>query len=223
MESNMTLQTNLIAAEMAVKYAHDNLRGRSSNRSEDLVHTHQHNLRKQFGNNPWARDALRDEMSNRQELLRNSELISRGRVSAMEDARKTREAQGKRLNAYAIIKDRIGNCFEHSVLACKYLNVRYPGITSYIAETDDNTDHVFVLIDVTARGVDGRTVYVSRRSPSVLLGANAVVCDPWYHEWFGVEQDWSRKMWRTIFNVTTRYPPHPNPVPLKLISSAHVT
>jgi hypothetical protein len=104
------------------------------------------------------------------------------------------------------------------VLACHYL--KQSGIPSYIAETDDNTDHAFVLID-SPGGLDGRTVYVTKNAPGAIAGAFTVACDPWYHEWFSVQQDWGRKMWR-IFGATTKIQPTANQVPLKLTSEAHI-
>jgi hypothetical protein len=90
-----------------------------------------------------------------------------------------RNARGQRLSAPDIWHDNIGNCFEHAVLACHYL--KQGGIASYIADTDDNTDHTFVLID-SPGGLDGQTVNVTQFAPGAIAGAFTVVCDRWYHE-----------------------------------------
>jgi hypothetical protein len=58
-------------------------------------------------------------------------------------------------------------------------------------------------------------------APGAIAHAFAVVCDPWYHEWFSVQQEWGRKMWH-IFKSTTRNPPV-SQVWLTLISQAHIT
>ncbi|MGH7153210.1 MAG: hypothetical protein ACREF3_04715, partial [Acetobacteraceae bacterium] len=178
-----------------------------------------HNLRQKFGNATWAKDAMAEEMSNAPSLRMKTALIYEERWAAIRDARENRNTQGRRLSAAAIMADNIGNCFEHSVLACHYLNRR--GIASYMADTDDNTNHCFVLIGAPA-GLDGQTVNVTAAAPGAIAGAFTVVCDPWYHEWFSVQQDWGRKMWH-IFGVTTKDPPMPDPVPLTLTSGAHVT
>jgi hypothetical protein len=139
-------------------------------------------------------------------------------LGAIDQARKVRDNSGRKFSAPDIWKASIGNCFEHAVLACHYL--KQSGIPSYIAETDDNTDHAFVLID-SPGGLDGRTVHVTRNAPGPIAGPFTVVCDPWYHEWFPVQQDWGRKMWR-IFEATTRIQPTANQVSLKLTSETHV-
>lgn len=211
-------QANLIAAERAVKFANDKLQGRAANRPEDLIHTLQRTLRAEFGNSADATDRLTEEMSNPYGVKLRTDLIYQQRTSAIGTARARRYTQGRHLSAPDIWKDNIGNCFEHAVLACHYL--KQSGIPSYIAETDDNTDHVFVLIG-SPPGLDGQTVNVTSGAPGVISAPFAVVCDPWYHEWFSVQQDWGRKMWQ-IFERTTKNPPHPNPVPLKLISQIHI-
>jgi hypothetical protein len=212
----MTLLANMIAAEFAVKYAHDKLRGRSSNRSEDIVHTLQQNLRDDFGEGD---ERVMLNLSSGLNIGLKNQLIYQDRWRTISEARDGRRERGARLNAAAIIQDNVGNCFEHCVLACHYLNGR--GITSYMAETDDNTNHVFVLIGAPP-GLDGQRFNVTAANPGGISNGNTVVCDPWYHEWFSVQQDWGRKMWR-IFNTTTKFPPMPNPVPLTLTDGVHVT
>ena len=211
----MTLLANLIAAEQAVKFANDQLQGRSSNRPEDLVHTMLQNLREQG----YDRPSIQDQLASSVNVSSKTKTIWSERVTEINDKRESRSDKGLRLNAAAIAADNVGNCFEHCVLACHYLNRR--GVASYMADTDANTNHVFVLIGLPG-GLDGHTVNVTPNAFGPAAGAFTVVCDPWYHEWFGVQQDWGRKM-RRIFAATTKYPPAPNPIPLKLTSGAHVT
>ena len=138
-------------------------------------------------------------------------------------ARANRRRQNQRLNAAAIIAGNVGNCFEHSVLACHYLKNQW-NIASYMAETEDwNIDHCFVLIGAP-NGLDGQTINVTQQAPGAIAGAFTVVCDPWYHEWFAVQQDWGRKMWH-IFSATKedKGKATPNGLMLKLTSSSHVT
>src|SRR5262249_48148505 len=156
---------NLDAAERAVKFANDKLRGRASNRSEDLVHTLQQNLRAQYSSSPYVDDIVRGGMSDRHGLVQQTSLIHQQRWNAIDAARGKRNAKGQKLSAPDIWRDNIGNCFEHAVLACHYL--KQTGTASYIAETDDNTDHVFVLIGSPA-GLDGQTVNVTRLAPGAI-------------------------------------------------------
>jgi hypothetical protein len=212
--------TNLIAAEQAVKYANDRLRGRSSNRSEDLAHTLQADLNTKYAGKLGARERVLTTLDNPGNVSRQTQEIYQERFGAIRDARRSREDQGNRLNAAAISADKIGNCFEHAVLACHYLN--YANVRSYLVETDENTDHAFVVIGAPG-GLAGQIIEVRKNAPGALNGGGlAVVCDPWYHEWFSVQQDWGRKMW-LIFSKTIKQPPVPDRVPLTFTDGGQVT
>jgi hypothetical protein len=58
-------RSNLLAAERAVQFASNKLRGRSSNRSEDIVHILQRNLRNRYAKLPsdLAAERFRDDLS----------------------------------------------------------------------------------------------------------------------------------------------------------------
>jgi hypothetical protein len=220
MEERMTLLSNLIVAEQAAKYANDLLRGRSSNRPEDIAHTMLENLNNRFANmDPEGRrERMTHELTAFNIGMRTQE-IHMQRWPAIRDAREARNNQGNRLSSAAIIADGICNCFEHAVLAAHYLNGR--NVASYLVDTDDNTNHCFVVIGAPG-GLGGQTINVTQFAPGVLNGGFTVVCDPWYHEWIGVQQEWGRKMWH-IFGQTTKNPPMPNPVPLTFTNGALVT
>jgi hypothetical protein len=51
---------------------------------------------------------------------------------------------------------------------------------------------MFVVLGLTARPPAEDSFIVGNGAPPG-WGMNAVVCDPWYHEWFGVA-DWKAKI-----------------------------
>jgi hypothetical protein len=202
----MSLNRNLMLAESAAKYAHDALRGRASNRPEDIVHTLHEELR------TFARDSFTDADVQKDYVLsalNGTTIGTRGntiyqhRWTAIEEARTARTNAGRRLESAAILQDGIGNCFEHAVLACHHLNGK--GVTSYMVDTDDDTNHCFVVLGL-AGNLDGTT---ANAAPNAAPGqpfnaAFAVVCDPWYHEWFAIGTHWSTKMHRILRTTNKR-------------------
>jgi hypothetical protein len=92
-----------------------------------------------------------------------------------------------------IKKSKLGNCGEQSCLAFKYLITRgAPGL-GIIEWVSGN--HTFVVLGMQAS--------VAKESSGSFAtapewGPDAVVCDPWYHEWFAVSSasDWKTKMKR---------------------------
>jgi hypothetical protein len=216
----VSLQINLAHAEAAVKYAEQFLRGRASNRPEDILHTLQQNLREDYDND---KEAVLWALADPNNVSNKSREIYMQRVSDINDAREKRRQQGKRLDSAAIIADGIGNCFEHAVLACKYLKDK--GVPSYMVETDEDVNHVFVVIGV-GNGLAGTTLKVSPNTPPgpPLSTGDGVVCDPWYHEWFGIQQWWPTKMHRILL-TTWKYKnePLPSQVPLTFTLGSAVT
>jgi hypothetical protein len=216
----MTLLRNLIHAEAAVTFAESRLRGKASNRPEDIVHTLQQNLREDYDGD--AEHVLLDLGSKITIGMKSIEIYQK-RWTAIKDKREQRNAVGQRLDAAAIIQGGIGNCFEHSVLACHYLNGI--GVPSYMVTTDENTNHVFVVIGVQG-GLDGETVEAppNQNPGAPLAAAFSVVCDPWYHEWFGIQADWSRKMKRILLTTNKRTNGQlPDMVPFTFTAGTHIT
>src|SRR5262245_2288552 len=119
----MSLMRNLMFAEAAVKYAEKFLRGRASNKPEDIIHTLQENLRKPGVNPEYAKAVL----SNPYDVDRKRAEIYMNRAADIDNARRERIHYGVRYVAKEIKNDGIGNCFEHAVLACHFL-VRHHGI-----------------------------------------------------------------------------------------------
>jgi hypothetical protein len=222
----MSLLQNLILAEQAVKYANDQLLGRSSNRSEDMVRTVVENLHESYKrlDQEDMKVLMRLEL-NGGGFAEKRQLLFQERYPQIEAARESRKEAGNRLNSAAIIKDNVGNWFEHSVLACSYLNsghrrVSGQPIASYLVDTDPWTNHTFVLVGAPP-GLAGRTIKVTKHEFGAINTGETVVCDPWWHEWFGVQQDWY-KMWR-IFASTKKQKTMTETVPLTFTDGAQVT
>lgn len=115
----------------------------------------------------------------------------------------------------------LGNCGEQSYVAFKYLVTKgAPGLaivdwgerSNHVANQKTG-NHMFVVI-----GMDTDVPKVTRASlvfpPN--WGENAVVCDPWYHDWFKVTsvKDWQSRMKR-ILGETTGIAPNDSRLNLK--------
>lgn len=86
---------------------------------------------------------------------------------------------------------RCGNCVEQSALAFEYLRGRGERGMAWMGFPDHN--HMFVVMGLHTRPCDIAFFNIGGGAP-LGWGPNAVVCDPWYHEWFLVREDWSRKI-----------------------------
>lgn len=96
----------------------------------------------------------------------------------------------------------VGNCMERAASAFNYLSAvgRETGM-GYFYMTGGGVDHAFVVLGLSARPPDTITFAFGTGEPD--WGPGAVVCDPWYHEWFVVSEDWGRKG-RSILRSTSR-------------------
>jgi hypothetical protein len=85
----------------------------------------------------------------------------------------------------------VGNCHEQAAVAFEYLRTtgRETGLAC-VAFPKHN--HVFVVLGLPAKPPDNDT-YQYGAGPPANWGDSAVVCDPWYHEWFEASIDWKRK------------------------------
>ena len=227
----MTLLANLIKAEQAVKYANDKLLGRSSNRSEDNMHAVQKNLMTSIEGRQMRLNGQvdrKDSIEELQERLGDIKYTERlvtvmhtNKWDVVKTSRARREEIGRSLDAAEIIRDKIGNCQEHAILACHYLNNK--GVSSYMVTTEDDINHVFVIIG-GPDNLDGKIVSVTRDDPAAIFGNFTVVCDPWYHEWFSVQQEWRQKMWGILNKTKKEWVVElPSSLQLTLTSSNHIT
>ena len=223
----MSLVQNLFYAETAVKYVESHLRGQASNKSEDVAH-----LLQRYTQDKWAQIQQLDSNEQKEESIselndssyvqRETRVLYAGLDNRIDDAREARRKAGDRLNSHAIKQHGIGKCFEHAVLACHYLNLRR--VPSYYLETDSSTNHVFVVIGA-AENLDGTSIRVpSKAPPGEPLGTgDSVVCDPWYHEWFGIQQYWGTKMYRILSTTNALGGQLPEEISLTFNASTHVT
>ncbi|MCF1456606.1 MAG: hypothetical protein LPH21_03275 [Shewanella sp.] len=81
----------------------------------------------------------------------------------------------------------IGNCVEQAAVGFRYL-CNYTRCEVFTL-VDVGLDHAFLVIGA-GNYVEG--YYRLNKAPD--WPANAVICDPWYNEWFIVKKDWCLKM-----------------------------
>ncbi|MCF1456605.1 MAG: hypothetical protein LPH21_03270, partial [Shewanella sp.] len=82
----------------------------------------------------------------------------------------------------------IGTCTDQAAVGFRYLcNCTKCEVFSVV---DIGFDHVFIVIGAGKDDVEG--YYRFNKVP--YWPANAVICDPWYNEWFIVKKDWCLKM-----------------------------
>jgi hypothetical protein len=96
-----------------------------------------------------------------------------------------------------------GNCTEQSAIAFDYLyhqrNERGMAWVSF-----PNHDHMFTVLGLQVQPPK-QEVFRIGFGPPASWSATAVVCDPWYQEWFAVATDWDRKI-RHILRETSGGP-----------------
>ena len=85
----------------------------------------------------------------------------------------------------------VGNCTEQSAIAFEYLRKHGERRMAWIAFPEHN--HMFTVLGLT---VQPRNVAYFRIGSGAPLNwsPGAVVCDPWYHEWFEVGAGWDKKI-----------------------------
>jgi len=203
-EEAMSLQQNLIRAERAVKYVESILRDKACNRPEDLVHQ----LKRLAGPDRFKRTMATGKVQTLEDLQAHPSLAYY--MHKWKADRNGQQFTDMRTFADAIRKTPVGNCMEHAVLAAVYLKFELKVAENvFVVRTDENgsegyLDHVFVLIDAEYLDDDETENYDTPLDQPPDFGPHAVVCDPWYHEWYSVQQDWCRKMGATLRLTTQR-------------------
>ena len=88
-------------------------------------------------------------------------------------------------------KTGVGNCMEQSAIAYRYLvgSGRERGV-AYVTISGP-VNHAFVVLGLDDEPEDESVLF--HGDPPDSWGPDAVVCDPWYHEWFAVATDWKAK------------------------------
>lgn len=104
----------------------------------------------------------------------------------------------------------LGNCGEQSYVAFKYLIKR--GASGLAIVNWSLSNHMFVVIGMEPKLITPSKTFATLNEPPK-WGPNAVVCDPWYNEWFSIHAklegaapannpagnlEWHRKMKRIL-------------------------
>src|SRR5262245_42358035 len=84
-----------------------------------------------------------------------------------------------------------GNCTEQSAFAFDYLRSRGERGMAWICFPSHN--HMFTVLGLDVPPAETEEFKIGS-GPPASWGPKAVVCDPWYHEWFSVATDWDRKI-----------------------------
>jgi hypothetical protein len=181
----MSLQHNLLLAELAVKYTQEKMLKGASNKPEDLAHSSMRHASQNFVMRALTQPDLNTSSVTEQRkamsgMLEDKDLTDHERVLL---AGETIEASG------------LGNCGEQSSLAYRWLYHRKDADLFVLAKLGKN--HEFIIIGASSDQVKGcHAVSAAPNWP-----ADAVICDPWYYEWFAVASSWTAKV-RQILNRT---------------------
>lgn len=173
----MSLQHNLMLAEFAVAYTQEKMTKGASNKPEDLTHSSmrhaaQNSVMQFFMKPDLNPDSVLNQRNEMAPRLAQAESVHEKALMAADEVERTG----------------IGNCGEQSAVAYKYLYRRSDADLFVLAKL--GTNHEFIIIGADAAQVSGlHLVAVAPNWP-----ADAVICDPWYHEWFAVAVSWPSKI-----------------------------
>jgi len=175
----MSLSYNLMIAEQAVDYVGSIVKQGAENKPIDIVHSQ----------------------------MRGGDLVM-GSVRNQRTRVGSHEEKAMYHDAAAIAKNtQKGNCAEQATIAFEYLSTKVR--QSSLCLVTLGSDHVCVMIGPPDDYTAGSNHEESLMDPPANWASDAVVCDPWYHEWFGVNKDWTRGLY-SILRVT-----HPSDAKLK--------
>jgi len=159
-------------AERAVAYVDNIMRVGSSNRWHDVVHT---GIRFRTTDYESVQRQMGEQIQAQRNRLKGSGWFARMVIAV--------ESTG------------MGNCMERAVVAFNYLVTvgRETGVAYYSikSENPSGVNHAFVVLGLNQKPPDEETFEFGAGAPD--WGPSAVVCDPWYHEWFHASVDWKRK------------------------------
>lgn len=167
----MPWSITLMWAERAVAYVDNMMKVGSSNRWHDVVHT---GIRFKTQNYETIQQQLGEQIKKQREALKGG-----GWFYKM---------------ANVVEQTGMGNCMERAVLAFRYLETvgREKGIAYYFIKSENppGVDHAFVVLGLDEKPPKEESFKFGTGIPN--WGLSAVVCDPWYHEWFIASVDWKR-------------------------------
>lgn len=181
---------NLVIAERTVNYVAQKMTLGASNKPEDLAHA---TMKRDAAFAQKGRLARTFSSKPAPDLVRGS--VSAQRQNLPQEAGMSRN-ENILARAVYVEGTGIGNCGEQSAVGYRYLKE----LTSYndtFCLVNIGKNHSFLLLGVS--GQDAHGLHAISQAPN--WPQSAVVCDPWYHEWFRVDQDWTRKI-RSILGQT---------------------
>ncbi len=183
----------MMAAEAATEWANSALRGRATNRAEDIAHGAQQVLKN--SSLVLANATTKAEASQQQLLFQQASDIAQADHERWLDGARGPNGDGTHCTA-DILKAHIGNCMEHTILVCEYVRDKYPGVTAHFIGVRDPSNHAFAIIGADAGLPTGTGAFaLTTDDPPVALGAFAVVADAWWHEIFPARSGvWSQKL-----------------------------
>jgi hypothetical protein len=182
---------NLMAAEAGMEWANSILRGRTTNRAEDLAHGAQQVLKN-------SSLTLKDETTKKgkqEAQLLFQKAVEVAKVKHDEWLENARDANGN-WNVTEILNSRMGNCREHSLLVGHHIRTNYTGVTAHFLGIPPPWDHAFVIVGAPATLPTGiGAVTLTFPDPPPILGADAFVADAWWHELFPAKPGpWGQKL-----------------------------
>lgn len=176
-EAAMLINHLLRQAEMAVKYVENEVRYGAPNKAE-----HIYRVEAAAKTSIWPVDAPRDRSM--MDARMNLPLI-RSLMGGPVATSVTRMRQLSNLTKTA----GVGTCVGMAAVAFDYLHEQRVGGIAVLGL--EQCDHVLVVLGLQREPLEVEAV--PPHGLPVTWSPHAVVCDPWYHEWF-VVSEWHRKV-----------------------------
>jgi hypothetical protein len=193
----------LTYAETAVKFVESEVRYGAPNRVEDLSR-----VRAASDTTIWPADAPRDQS------MMMARMNTPAITAFLQGPLSTSVARMQQLAAMTKTTG-VGTCIGMSAVAFEYL--RKKGVTGVAVIGLQGCDHALVVLGLQAAPPAAEPFLSAHGAPPSWSPA-AVVCDPWYHEWFFVSE-WDRKF-PHILGKTLRGRPRPANVSANRIAYA---
>ena len=177
----------LMHAEMAVKYVEEKMTFGALNKPEDESRRNQKGIEPPYS----GIDAFR--------FAAFRAMMTQGSV---------KEAQDPRIsNLYSMAKFAeevgMGNCGEQAAIAFRYLiKTKNLGHVGQFVIIGKKPLHEIVVLGLTGSPPEMQHLNLEQYPSG---WTNAVVCDPWYHDWFKVSDDWSRRIGNITRSLERKY------------------
>lgn len=172
------MNTLLIYAESAIKYVENTVKYGSPNRPEDLAHIEGRYMRRLS----WPANAPRDRTG-------MTSLLDQVEIGRLSDGPLFTSTIRIRQLATLTKASGVGTCIGLAAVACEYLLNK--GLSGVALMGFNQCNHALVVLGLSSAPQAAEQFSRTGAAPSS-WGPRAVVCDPWYYEWFDVSQ-WRRK------------------------------